>query len=204
MSSSPSDPQGDNGPWGIDASTGPDELESPPVLRASRFPRWALVLFGVLTLVLVVGGAGIGAYRYNASKPQVVITASGAHTPFPLVPPLRLDDYSRDANADVMPSMNPASKRSTVTATYSKAGNNAFVLLMSRPETDGKKFMADMGMNAVVPTDDGWCGTSVDSTREGCAVLRDDTALLVVDLSGMTRTDLIQQAHGFGTALAGQ
>ena len=172
MSSSPSDPQGDNGPWGIDASTGPDELEAPPVLRASRFPRWALVLFGVL--------------------------------PFPLVPPLRLDDYSRDANADVMPSMNPASKRSTVTATYSKAGNNAFVLLMSRPETDGKKFMADMGMNAVVPTDDGWCGTSVDSTREGCAVLRDDTALLVVDLSGMTRTDLIQQAHGFGTALAGQ
>lgn len=190
-------------PWGLDASTGPDELQAPPAIRASRFPRWALVLFVALASVLVIGGAGYGAWRYNADKPQVVITASGPHTAFPLVPPLRVGDFSRDANANATPTPNPTTKVSSIATTYSKDGHDAFVLLMARPATDGKKFMTEIGMNAVVPTDDGWCGTSVDSTREGCAVLRDDTALLVVDLAGMTRTDLMQQAHAFATQLAG-
>lgn len=187
--------------FGLEASTGPDELQALPPLRASRFPRWAVLLVGLLALALAAGGAAYGAWRYNASKPQVVITAGGPHTPFPMVPPLRVGDYSRDVNQDATPTPNPLTKSSTIASTYAKGGHNAFVLLMSRPEADGKKFMADMGMNAVVPTDDGWCGTSVDSTREGCAVVRDNTALLLVDLSGMTRTDLIEQAHAVAEAL---
>lgn len=207
MSSSPGEGRGSS-PVGADlsyttqASTGPDELEAGPVIRASRFPRWLLVLAGLLTLALAVGGAGYAAYRMNAAKPQVVITAEPSRTPWKMVPPLSVDDYSRDANSADTPSANPTTKKSTIAATYARGGQNTVVLLMSRPETDPKKFMTDMGMNAVIATDNGYCGTSIDTNRDACAIVRDRTAIMIVDLVGLNRTDLMKLTNRFADTMA--
>ncbi|MEL4356441.1 MULTISPECIES: hypothetical protein [unclassified Luteococcus] len=184
------------------ASTGPDELEVGPAIHSGRFPRWALVLIGTLLILASVAGAAYVAWRMNTGKPQVVVTASGPRTPWAMVPPLAVDEFSRDANANDTPSANPTTKTSTISATYARSGQNSVVLLMSRPEKDPKKFMADMGMNTVVATDDGYCGTSVDSNRDGCAIMRDDTAILIVDLVGQSRSDLMVVAHKFADEMA--
>lgn len=198
MSSTP----GGNSPiYGTPASTGPDELEVGPAINGNRFPRWALLLIGTLTLLLAVAGAGYGAWYLNSRKPQVVVTASGPKTPWKMYPPLQMDEYSRDANSADTPSANPTTKKSVISATYARSGQNTVVLLMSRPEKDPKQFMADMGMNTVVATDDGFCGTSVDSNRDGCAIMRDDTAVMIVDLVGQSRADLMVLAHKFADAM---
>ena len=57
-------------------------------------------------------------------------------------------------------------------------------------------------MNAVVAAADGYCGTSIDTNREGCAVIVDDTAVMVVDLVGLTRTDLMTLTHRFAKELS--
>ncbi|GAA1397561.1 hypothetical protein [Luteococcus peritonei] len=188
-------------PHWSDSSTGPDELEVAPALRSSRFPKWLLVLMGVLLGALVVGGAGLTAWRINAAKPQVVITAGPSKTPFALVPPLAVGEYSRDASANDQPSVNPTTKKSAIAATYARGGQNSVVLLMSRPEADVKKFMTDMGMNTVIQTEDGYCGTSVDTNRDGCAIVRGNTAIMLVDLVGLTRTDLMELTHDFADEL---
>ncbi|SJN28347.1 hypothetical protein [Luteococcus japonicus] len=207
MSSTPGDnpppsPLQDNSRFGAEASTGPDELDAGPVIRAERFPRWLLLTAGILALVLAVAGAGIAAWRINASKPQVVITASGPRTPWEMVPPLSVDEYSRDASAADTPSANPTTKKQTIAATYARSGQNTVVLLMSRPEKDAKKFMVDLGMNSVIATEDGFCGTSVDTNRDSCALIRDNTAIMVVDLVGLSRADLMTLAHKFADSLA--
>lgn len=187
--------------WGT-SSTGPDELEVDPAIQPARLPRWLLLLLGILLVLLAVAGAGYAAWRMNASKPQVVITASASRTPWSLTPPLAVGEYSRDANANDTPSANPTTRKSAIASTYARNGQNSVVLLMSRPETDVKKFMTDMGMNAVIQTEDGYCGTSVDTNRDGCAIVRDNTAIMLVDLVGLTRTDLMALTHDFAEELA--
>lgn len=182
--------------WGT-SSTGPDELDVPPAIRTNRLPRWLLVLTGVLLFALAVGGAGYAAWRINSTKPQVVITASASRTPWTLTPPLQVGAYSRDASANDQPSRNPTTNKSAIATTYARQGQNSVVLLMSRPENDTKKFMEDMGMNAVVPNEDGFCGTSIDTNRDGCAVVVDNSAIMLVDLVGLTRTDLMELTHQF-------
>lgn len=198
----PASPDGSQGFYAVDSSTGPDELEAGPVIHAQRFPRWLMVLAGLLALLLAAGGAGYAAWRINAAKPQVVVTAGPPKKPWAMVPPLQMGEYSRDASAAESPSANPTTKKQTIAATYAKGGQNSAVLLMSRPEKDAKKFMTDLGMNAVVATADGYCGTSIDTNREGCAVIVDDTAVMVVDLVGLTRTDLMTLTHRFAKELS--
>ncbi|MGO4958457.1 hypothetical protein ACTQ49_14525 [Luteococcus sp. Sow4_B9] len=208
MSTTPGDSHGpspldsDGTSFGATATTGPDELDAGPVIHASRFPRWVLLLAGLLGLLLVVGGAAYAAYRINASKPQVVITAAPSRTPWTMTPPLSVDEYSRDANSADTPSANPTTKKSTIAATYARGGQNTVVLLMSRPETDAKKFMTDMGMNAIIATEDGYCGTSIDTNRDACAIIRDKTAIMIVDLVGLTRTDLMELTNRFADTMA--
>lgn len=193
----------DDALWG-ESTTGPDELQVAPAIRASRFPRWALLLSAILAAVLVLAGAGVVAWRINTARPQVVVTASAPRTPWQLVPPLQVGSYSRDANADDTPSTNPATRKSAIATTYARNGQNTVVLLMSRPETDARKFLTDLGMNAVVASGDGWCGTSIDTNHDACALVRDDTAIAIVDLAGLTRSDLWAIDQQFATALAGR
>lgn len=185
-----------------DRTTGPDELEAGPVIHTGGLPGWVVPLVGALLVLLALGGGGYAAYRYNANKPTEVITIGPSRTPWALMPPLSMGEYSRDANSADTPSMNPNTKKSTITATYSKGGQATVVLLMSRPETDAKKFMTDMGMNAIIAEGSGFCGTSSDNNHDGCAVIRDNTAISVVDLVGLSRVELMDLANQFGDQLA--
>lgn len=185
-----------------DHTTGPDELEAGPVIHTGGLPKWVIPLVGTLLVLLALGGGGFAAYRYNASKPQEVITIGPSRTPWKLMPPLSMGEYSRDANSADTPSMNPGTKKSTISAIYSKAGQPTVVLLLSRPETDAKKFMSDLGMNAVIAEGAGYCGTSADSNRDGCAIIRDNTAISVVDMVGLSRAELMQIANDFADEMS--
>lgn len=185
-----------------DLTSGPDELQLDPVLNTRRLPRWVVPLVGILLAVAAVLGGGYAAWRYNASKPEVVVTASAPRTPWKMVPPLALGEYSRDANSKDTPSLDPATKKEVVSATYSKGGAQSAVLVLSRKETDAKKFMETMSMTTVIEQDEGFCGINTDTSREGCALIRDNTAVLVVDLAGASRQDVMKLAVQFADTLS--
>lgn len=186
-----------------DHTSGPDELQLDPVLTTNKLPGWVVPLVGILLALAAVLGGGYAAWRHNQNKPDVVVTASAPRTPWQLMPPLSVGEYSRDANSDDSPSVHPVTKKQAVSATYSKGGAQSAVLLLSRPETDAKKFMTeDMVMNTVIAQGEGFCGTSIENNRDGCTVIRDNTAVTVVDLAGASREEIMALTVKFADQLS--
>lgn len=209
MSSTPPDPSGSHAALpsrprrdGLGGDV-VDELNAVPALRASRFPRWVLALAATLAALAVIAGTAYAAYRYNQDKPATVVTAGTVNTAWPLTPPLQVAGYSRNANANATPTSLPNSNKSAIATTYARNGRDSVVLLLGRPESDGRKFMEELGMTGVAATGDGFCGTTSDTGDDGCTLIRDNTAITVVDLAGLTRTDLMALTHTFADTLAG-
>lgn len=198
MSSTP----GQGPAWGMTPATDqePDELEAGPVIEPHTLPRWIWAVLGMLLVLLAVGGAVFAAMSIN-NRPSATASPSQVNTQWSMTPPLTMGAYSRDANAVATPSSNPATQKQALATTYSKNGKDMLVLLQSRPEDDARKFMTDLGMNAIVENGNGFCGTSIESNRDACAIVRGNTAVAVSDLAGLTRTELMKLAEQFADQL---
>lgn len=150
---------------------------------------WLIIALVTLALVGIASGVG---YYLNRVAPVVVVT----QTPTPsaakwkLALPLQVNGYSRDAADGASPVTGP-DKVTTVTAPYSKDGKQQLIILMGRPYVDLKSFMEAANMNVVVPVDDALCGISGDNNLEGCAIMSDDTAILVMSMGDPTRSELV-------------
>ncbi len=148
----------------------------------------------IVTVVLVAVAAGSG-YLVNRLTPATVITETVTPTPtpasWPLALPVTIGEYSRDANEGATPTTGTDGKQ-TVSATYSRDGKPAAVILLSRPHSDGQQFMQDANMNAVAEVEPGWCGISGDNNLDACVVIRDGTAVLVLAMADFSRTELME------------
>lgn len=155
--------------------------------------RRAMLILTVVTVALVAIAAG-GGYLVNRLSPASVITQTVTPTAapgsWPLALPVSIGDYSRDANQGATPTRGADGKQ-TVSAQYSRQGEPAALILLSRPHTDGKLFMQEANMNAVTEASTGWCGISGDNDLDGCLVIRDQTAVLVMAIQDISRDDLI-------------
>lgn len=162
-----------------------------------------LIIAAIVSLLLVGMAAGFG-WIYARSQPDTVITQTQVPTrpPFDMVLPLQIGDYSRDANEGNTPSKGADGKQ-TLSATYAKGGQPAFVLLLGRPYDDGREFMRDLNMNAIGEVDDGLCGISGDNQNDGCSLIRDNTGILVLATVDLSRADLMAITQQAASQLAG-
>ncbi|MGA4670022.1 hypothetical protein ACPCG0_09530 [Propionibacteriaceae bacterium Y1923] len=163
-----------------------------------------LVIAGIVSLLLVATAAGVG-WIYARSQPAAVTTQTQVATrpPFELVLPLEIGEYSRDANQGNSPNVGSDGK-TTISATYARGGQPAFVLLLGRPYDDNREFMRDLNMNAVSEVEDGLCGISGDNQNNGCALIRDNTGILVLSTVDMSRADLMALTKQAATQLTGE
>lgn len=166
--------------------------------------RGRRLLIGLVISALLIMLAAAGGYFVSHLAPDVVTTQTQTATrpPFAMQLPLQVGEYSRDANQGNTPTKN-ADGKTTLSATYTKGGQPAFVLLLARPYSDGKQFMLDLNMNAVTSLEDGMCGVSGDNSNSGCSVIRDDTGILVLSTVDMSRADLMALTHRIAQQVAG-
>lgn len=162
------------------------------------------LLVGLVVSAMVVVLAAAGGYLASRLTPENVSTQTQTATrpPFELTLPLQIGEYSRDANEGNTPTR-AADGKTTLSATYSKGGQPAFVLLLARPYPDGKQFMLDLNMNAVTPVEDGLCGVSGDNANNGCSVIRDNTGILVLSTVDVSRAELMDLTHQISRQVAG-
>lgn len=183
-----------DGPAPSNASREPGQSRSGPSVRT--------IVIGVLLTLLLIAGAVLTAVLVNETGPDTFVTAAASNTPFPMVLPAKVGSYSRDPNAGTTPTTNPTSGISTMSSTYSKGSQPAVVVVLSRPEKDAQKFMAEAAMGAVTAQGEGYCGTSSDNNLDTCVVISEQTAVMVAGLLGQSRADLMAVAQQFGSELA--
>lgn len=162
-----------------------------------------LVIAAIVSLLLVAMAAGFG-WLYARSQPDSITTQTQVATkpPFAMTLPLEFGEYSRDANQGNTPNTGDDGKV-TISATYAKGGQPAFVLLLGRPYADGRDFMRDLNMNAIAEVEDGLCGISGDNQNDGCSVIRDNTGILVLSTVDISRADLMLLTQQAATQLTG-
>jgi hypothetical protein len=148
--------------------------------------RLFTVLSIVVALLVVVG---VGGYLFSRVDPTLGGIAQGK-----LSLPLTAGDYTRDPAQGVSPSVHPDSKISTVSATYSRAGLQQFVVIAYRPQTDPEAALQEIQARSVARVAGGACGRTTDQNL-ACVVISGTTAVLAVTLVDQTADDLIASAQ---------
>lgn len=173
-----------------------------------RAPSHKTLLIGTIAALVVVIIVGVSSYLVNSSQPGAPSVTPVPTATWALDPPVQIGAYTRDPNTTSAPTTQDGT--TTTSATYATKGQNAVVVLMSRPQTDLKEFMSDAGMTAVgeQPLSDksgsAQCGVDPDHNDTGCVVLQENTAVLVLGLQDQSRQDLADLARQAGALAAGQ
>lgn len=188
----------ESGPASRRRRRGPARAETQP----KRHRAALLVAIGSLVLVAVAATSG---YLINRLNPTPVATTTVvARATWPLALPVTVGDYSRNVNQGASPSSGADGKQA-VAATYAKGGQAAITVLAARPTTDLKTFLIDLNVGAVQAVEDAQCGIQGDGDNySACAVVRDGTGILVLDLQGsLSRESLVAIAKQVATQMAG-
>jgi hypothetical protein len=154
--------------------------------------RLFTVLAIVAGLLLVVGGGGYLFSRFDSTLGGI---AQGD-----LKLPLVAGDYRRDPTQGVSPSVHPASKISTVSATYTRGGVQQFVVIAYRPQTDPEAALQEIQARSVTRVSGGACGRTTDQNL-ACVVISGTTAVLAVTLVDQTTDDLIASAQSVAAGI---
>lgn len=167
------------------------EEEQPPPL-----PVWVKAI-GALLAVFVLGfGLWIGV-TLATMNPDT--SADATKVAKELEPPLQLGDF---VLGDVKSSPSPANpERSIVRASYSD-GSKRLILLLSNPEADLDRYLADAGIVDTQAEQDGRCGKSEDTGLTVCALISDETAIAVVGMNDQSPSELAKLGAAFRDALA--
>lgn len=147
----------------------------------------------VLALLLIVGGGGYLFSRYN---PTIASITEGK-----LTLPATAGTYQRDPSQGATPSVDPDSKIQTVSATYSINGDQEFVAIAYRPQTDPSAALAEIQARSIMKVNGGACGRTTDQNRMACAVVSGTTAVLLMTLVDQSADDLIAAAQSVASGI---
>jgi hypothetical protein len=147
----------------------------------------------VLALLLVVSVGGYLLSRYN---PTLAAINEGKLT----LPPTA-GDYRRDPSQGISPSADPMGKIQTVSATYSRGGDQQFVAIAYRPQTDPTAALEEIQARSVTSVVGGACGRTTDQNRLACAVVSGATAVLLMTLVDQSPDELIAAAQSVAAGI---
>lgn len=147
----------------------------------------------VLALLLVVG---VGGYLLSRFNPTMAAITEGK-----LSLPSTAGVFQRDPAQGATPSIDPASKIQTVSATYSLDGTQEFVAIAYRPQTDASAALTEIQASGVVKVNGGACGRTTDQNRMACAVVSGTTAVLLVTLVDQSTDELIAAAQSVSAGI---
>lgn len=193
-----SSPESADRPTGVPTSPIPGRRRRPAralddhrEARNRRLKIAAVVSLAVVMIALVIS------YLGTRAAPTVVETPTPKPTPatWPLALPPNISGYSRDANDGVKPTKGQDGA-TVLSAKYARAGKPMALVMITRSYTDLKSFAESSNINNAAPVKDAMCGTSGDVDGLGaCAVMMNDTVVVVFDLSEMTTDEQITLAH---------
>ncbi len=158
------------------------------VRAAWRDHRRLLTISGIVMALLLV--VGVGGYLFSRYDPTVASIAQG-----PLTLPPTAGDFARDPSQGSSPSVHPGSKIQTVSATYSLNGNQEFVAIAYRPQTDPSAALAEIQARNITKVNGGACGRATDQSRMACAVVSGTTAVLLMTLVDQSADELVAAAQ---------
>jgi hypothetical protein len=147
----------------------------------------------VLALLLVVS---VGGYLFSRYNPTLAAINEGKLT----LPPTA-GDYRRDPSQGISPSADPMGKTQTVSATYSRGGDQQFVAIAYRPQTDPKAALEEIQARSVTSVEGGACGRTTDQNRLACAVVSGATAVLLMTLVEQSPDELIAAAQSVASGI---
>ncbi len=155
---------------------------------AWRDHKRLLTVSGIVVALLLV--VGVGGYLLSLYNPAIATITEGR-----LSLPVTAGVFQRDPAQGATPSVDPASKIQTVSATYSLNGNQQFVAIAFRPQTDPSAALTEIQASGIVKVNGGACGRSPDQNRMACAVVSGTTAVMLVTLVDQTTDELIAAAQ---------
>jgi hypothetical protein len=155
--------------------------------------RLLTLLSVVMALLLVVS---VGGYLFSRYNPTLAAINEGKLT----LPPTA-DDYRRDPSQGISPSADPMSKIQTVSATYSLDGDQQFVAIAYRPQTDPSAALKEIQARSIIAVNGGACGRTTDQNTLACAVVSGATAVLLVTLVDQSPDELIAAAQSVASGI---
>ena len=147
----------------------------------------------VVALLLVVS---VGGYLFSRYNPTLAAINEGKLT----LPPTA-SDYRRDPSQGISPSADPMSKIQTVSATYSRGGDQQFVAIAYRPQTDPSAALREIQARSITAVNGGACGRTTDQNTLACAVVSGATAVLLVTLVDQSPEELIAAAQSVASGI---
>jgi len=155
--------------------------------------RLLTLLSVVLALLLVVS---VGGYLFSRYNPTLAAINEGKLT----LPPTA-GDYRRDPSQGISPSLDSGSKIQTVSATYSLGGDQQFVAIAYRPQTDPSAALTEIQARSITTVNGGACGRTTDQNSLACAVVSGATAVLLVTLVDQSPDELIAAAQSVASGI---
>jgi hypothetical protein len=155
--------------------------------------RLLTLLSVVMALLLVVS---VGGYLFSRYNPTLAAINEGKLT----LPPTA-GDYRRDPSQGISPSADPMSKINTVSATYSLTGDQQFVAIAYRPQTDPSAALREIQARSITAVNGGACGRTTDQNTLACAVVSGATAVLLVTLVDQSPDELIAAAQSVASGI---
>jgi hypothetical protein len=147
----------------------------------------------VVALLLVVS---VGGYLFSRYNPTLAAINEGKLT----LPPTA-GGYQRDPSQGISPSADPMSKIQTVSATYSLNGDQQFVAIAYRPQTDPSAALTEIQARSIITVNGGACGRTTDQNSLACAVVSGATAVLLVTLVDQSPDELIAAAQSVASGI---
>jgi hypothetical protein len=147
----------------------------------------------VVALLLVVS---VGGYLFSRYNPTLAAINESKLT----LPPTA-GDYRRDPSQGISPSADPMSNIQTVSATYSQGGDQQFVAIAFRPQTDPSAALTEIQARSITAVNGGACGRTTDQNTLACAVVSGATAVLLVTLVDQSPDELIAAAQSVASGI---
>src|SRR5665647_2151883 len=155
--------------------------------------RLLTLLSVVVALLLVVS---VGGYLFSRYNPTLAAINEGKLT----LPPTA-GDYRRDPSQGISPSLDSGSKIQTVSATYSLTGDQQFVAIAYRPQTDPSAALTEIQARSITTVNGGACGRTTDQNSLACAVVSGATAVLLVTRVDQSPDELIAAAQSVASGI---
>lgn len=168
---------------------------APDAHHRRPLPRPVIAVGILVTVLLVVVAGWIGSSLAGPGTDDTVSPTPGS---WPLDPPKLVGDLVR---GEVTETSDPADASHTIVRTDYTDGTTKVVLILSRPEADVGAFLTDAGVSNTSDVGSTKCGTSTDTNSPVCAMVTDDTGLMLVGLTGQEPATLAKILLDFHDAL---
>ncbi len=161
--------------------------------------KWWWILLGAGAVLIVLGGIStLLAALDDEPAVQPTVAATSA---LPMKLPTQVDGHTKDASSVYSPAPGPQGAKA-ISARYTKGGQPIFIGMLSQPESDAKSAITAAGGVELASSGNGaWCGLLIDRQVNACSVWRNQTAIIVIGLTGQEYPELVSLAVKFSAAI---